>query len=289
MSRPVTLCLRASLLFGALTPALLPSIAAAEVELPQASPAASVSQRVGLTDIQISYSSPGMKGRTLWGGLVPYKKVWRTGANGATVLETSQDIQLGGKTVPAGKYSVFTIPGESEWTFILNKDTNLWGADAYKKADDVVRVKVKPKANAEAVERMTFTFANTTDEATELVMSWGKVQVPVAIKALTGKQMDVAIKGAVDNGWRDRFNAGRYLYESRKDMKGALEHLNASIMSKPTWRNTWYKAQVLHDTGKHGEARKQLQQAMTLGKGDRIYEDYYKPQLAKALADWPQS
>ena len=114
------------------------------VEFPAASPACTLKQRVGLTDIQVEYSRPGVKDRTIFGGIVPYGQVWRTGANQATKLTFSTPVKLEGHEIPAGTYALFTIPGENEWTIIINKNASQWGAFQYNEKDDVVRFKVTP-------------------------------------------------------------------------------------------------------------------------------------------------
>src|ERR1035437_5918867 len=117
--------------------AFMPSISKAQLKMPQASPKASVMQMVGLTEISIDYHAPSVKGRTIWGDLVPYDSVWRTGANEATVISFSDDVMIEGKKLAAGKYAIFTIPGKAEWTIIFNKKKDLWGAYGYNKDEDV--------------------------------------------------------------------------------------------------------------------------------------------------------
>ena len=124
------------------------------------------------SDIVINYSSPAVKGRMIWGGLVPYGKVWRTGANEATVFETSKDIVLSGQTLPAGKYALFTIPGENEWTLIFNSEWNQWGAFKYNKEKDVLRLNVRPDKSSSFNERLKF---EVIDD--EVVMYWENLKV----------------------------------------------------------------------------------------------------------------
>ncbi len=124
-----------------------------KVDFPQASPTATLKQHIGLTDIEITYSRPSVKGRTIYGGIVPYGEVWRTGANASTKISFSTDVKLNGNAVPAGKYSLFTIPGEEEWTIIISKDTNSFGAFGYKPENDLVRFKAAPVKLAEKQHR----------------------------------------------------------------------------------------------------------------------------------------
>lgn len=158
---------------------------AAQTGPPRPSPKASVSQTFGLTDVAIAYSSPGVKGRQVWGGVVPYDQVWRTGANEATSFEVSSDVQIEGKPLAAGKYALFTIPRQDRWTVIFNR-TQQWGAFNYKEADDALRVEVTPQ-EAPFQERMGITFRDVTDFGATVVIAWDKVAVPFKVTADTAK------------------------------------------------------------------------------------------------------
>lgn len=148
----------------------------------QASPAATATGKVGDATITINYSSPSVKGRQIWGGLVPYDKVWRAGANQATIFQTDKDIKVGGKALPAGKYSLYALVGEKEWTIILNSQTGQWGINrdgstTEDPAKDVIRVTVKPVKSATMNERLVYTINNKG-----FVLSWENLDVPVSIK-----------------------------------------------------------------------------------------------------------
>ena len=124
------------------------------------SPSVKATGKSGSANITINYGSPSVKGRKIWGDLVPFGKVWRTGANDATTFETDGDIKVEGKSLPKGKYSLFTIPEEKEWTIIINSKPNQWGAYSYKQEDDVLRVKVKPSKSAIFTETLNFQIAD---------------------------------------------------------------------------------------------------------------------------------
>jgi hypothetical protein len=145
------------------------------------SPACSLKQRVGTTDIEIVYSRPGVKGRTIFGDLVKYNEVWRTGANASTKISFNNPVKLAGTEVPAGTYALYTIPGEKEWTVIIYKDTSLWGSMDYKEANDVVRVKATPMKLAESVETFTIDINDIRDDSATLNFIWDKVRVPVKL------------------------------------------------------------------------------------------------------------
>lgn len=137
---------------------------------------------IGNTDIQINYHSPGVRGRVIWGGLVPYDVVWVTGAHGATTLEVGKDFQIGDKSIPAGKYALFTIPGKEEWTVIINKNWDQHLADEYAEKDDVVRIKVKPQTTEEVAERLKYEIVQTGERSAIIIISWEKIRVPFHIE-----------------------------------------------------------------------------------------------------------
>ncbi|MEW5849589.1 MAG: DUF2911 domain-containing protein [Myxococcota bacterium] len=258
--------------------------ALAQLELPQPSPGAKVSQRVGLTDISVDYSSPGVKGRKIWGELVPHDKPWRTGANASTKITFSRDVSFGGKPVPAGTYSLVTLPSASGWTVILSKELGLFsGGKPYDAKDDVVRV---PAATSEIPmrERLTFIFSNTTDNSTSLDMEWEKLRVSVPITVDTAAQTQANIKSTLENAWRPHANAARYVAENNKDYDTALKYIDTSIGIQSTWFNNWIKADILAKKGKYAEARKYAQIAWDLGQKDPNF--FFKDQVAKALEEW---
>jgi hypothetical protein len=145
------------------------------------SPKASVMQTVGLTDVTVSYSRPGVKGREVWGKLVPYGKVWRAGADEATKITFSTDVMIEGKKLSEGTYSFFAIPGEKEWTLIFNKVADQWGAFEYNEAEDVLRVKVKPQTNG-FQEWLSYSFLKKSDTSSVLELEWEKLKIPFEIK-----------------------------------------------------------------------------------------------------------
>lgn len=144
------------------------------------SPNAVVGQTIGTTDVTVTYGRPSVRDREIFGGLEPYGEVWRTGANEATTITFSDDVMVGGQTVAAGTYALFTIPGEDSWTIIINSDADQWGAMNYDEAADVARVEVEPE-EADEMEMMTFYFDHVTDTEGHLVLHWDETRVPVMI------------------------------------------------------------------------------------------------------------
>jgi len=141
------------------------------------SPPAKASQTIGEATVTIKYSQPSVKGRTIWGELVPYDKVWRTGANEATIFETSADVTIEGQPLEAGKYSLFTIPGKEEWTIIFNRQTGQWGTQ-YNEAEDALRVKVKPAKAPAMTEMLTFDIS----EKGKVSLMWENMMVNFKVK-----------------------------------------------------------------------------------------------------------
>ena len=139
---------------------------------------------LGNTDIKINYHSPAVRGRTIWGGLVAYDAVWVSGAHSATTIEVGKDFKVGDKTIPAGKYALFTIPGKDEWTVIINKNWNQHLADDYSETDDVVRIKVKPQATKDFRERLKYEIDQRGERIADIIISWEKLQVSFGIEVL---------------------------------------------------------------------------------------------------------
>jgi len=190
--------------------------AAQQLDLPRPSPNAKVTQSLGLTDVTVDYSCPGVKGRAVWGTVVPYDKLWRTGANSATKVTFSKDATVGDKAVPAGTYSLFTIPGKASWTVILNRNATA-STDEYKQADDLLRLTVTPTAIAPR-ERLAFVFSDFGDAGGNLDLEWEKLRVSIPIKVSTDAQAQQNLTALASNAWRP-WNAGaRYLLENKKSL-----------------------------------------------------------------------
>jgi hypothetical protein len=256
-------------------------------ELPQPSPLAKVEQRVGITSFSLEYSSPAVKARTIWGGLVPYDELWRTGANAPTKLTASRDFTFGDKPVPAGTYALLSIPTAAGWTVILNSDVKIQGTRGYDQAKDVARVTVTPEA-APMRERLTFLFSDTTDTTTRLDMEWEKLRVSVPITVASAAYAKESIDKTLSEAWRPHFAAARYLLDNGGDLVQARSYIDTSIAIKSTWWNNWIKAQILAKQGHKPEAVAAAEQAQTLGAGDPVYDGFFKTEIEKSLAEWRQ-
>jgi len=262
---------------------LSPYPALAQLQLPRPSPQAKLSQTVGLTEISVEYSSPGVKGRKIWGTLVPFGQLWRAGANQATKVTFSKDVTVADTPVPAGSYAFFAIPTQGAWTLILNKNPTAGTAD-YKQELDIVRVNVQPKAIAPR-ERLAFLIADSTDDVASLDLEWEKVRVSLPIKLGTQAQALANIKAMTDGAWAPYNNAARYMLESKKDYDAGLQLVDKSIATKEHWFNLWTKAQLLAAKGNYREAYAYAEKAKQLG--DKTPDAFFmSDDVNKALKDW---
>ena len=156
--------------------------AAQDIELPRVSPKASCGFTIGLTDVKVNYGAPAVKGRTIWGSLVPYGEVWRAGANEATTVEFSGDVNMEGQPLKAGKYSLFFIPGEKEWTVIVNKVWDQWGAYKYDETQDAIRFTVEPKMNEPMQERLVYSITDLKPDMGYIKLAWEKMRLYLRFK-----------------------------------------------------------------------------------------------------------
>jgi hypothetical protein len=262
------------------------SIASAQapVELPAASPKARIEQRVGITDVSLDYSSPGVKGRKIWGDLVPYDKPWRAGANQATKLTVSRDFKFGGTAVKAGSYSVFMTPAKASWTVALNSDVAATqeNVDATK---HVASVTVKPVTLPAARERLRYTLDDPQDDRATLTLEWERVRIAVPITIDTASFVNTNIERATNNAWRPHFASAGYLNEAGQTDR-ALQLVERSIAIQPHWQNEWLRAQILYKKGNKAEAKASASKAQELGKGDQGFEQFGKATLQKTVAGW---
>lgn len=273
-----------SFIAAAAAAAVVTPAVAQSLEVPAPSVKAKVEQRVGITDFSVDYSSPAVRGRAIWGGLVPYDKIWRTGANASTKLTASRDFTFGETAVPKGTYSVFTLPGASSWTVILNKNADV-STGEYDAKEDAARVKVSP-ATSGARERMTFLFSDTTDNATRLDLEWAALRVSVPIKVDTEAHVKASIDKTIADSWRPHYQSGRYLVESGGDLDTALRYLDTSIGLKSTWWNNWWRAQALAKQGRTADAVAAGERALEIGKGDETFEQFFKADVQKTVDGW---
>ena len=240
---------------------------AQQLRTPAPSPAQTIKQDFGLSDIELSYSRPGVKDRKIFGDLVPYGKVWRTGANNATTITFGDEVMIGGKKVPAGKYGLLTIPGEDEWTMIISKQTDVSSPAAYKESEDVVRVKAKPAKVGMKAETFTMQFANVQAESVELHMRWDDLLVSLPITANVEEKVMAQINNLMNKDNRPYFGAAMYYIEKGKDMNQALAWLDKAVEQNPNafWIHH-QRANTLARLGKKAEAKAAANKSMELAK-----------------------
>lgn len=219
------------------------SLAQQPANLPRPSPDATVSQMVGVTKVSIQYSSPGVMGRKIWGDLVPYGEVWRTGANENTTLTFSTPVKINGSELPAGTYGLQTLPTQEDWTVILSKDADLWGAFKYKPENDALRFQVTPQTVADSMERMAFTFEDTTDTSSNVVLRWEKLRVSFKIEVDTPKLFLDTAKEALR--WQPLVQAANYCVQNNICLDEASRWVDASIALQENFSTLRAKAMLL--------------------------------------------
>jgi hypothetical protein len=259
----------------------------AQPRIPGASTTQTIIQDFGLGKITLTYSRPNVKGRKIFGGLQPYGEVWRSGANWATTIEFSENVIIEGNKVPAGKYGLFTIPGENEWTIILNKTWKQWGAYSYKQSDDLLRFTVKAKDMGESMETFTMQFINATTKSADLIMVWDKTFVLTHLQTDDDAQVMANIDTLMSSDKKANyyFTAIQYYYENDKDMNKALQWALAGEATDP--KGPYYvvwEARVRLKMGDKEGAIKAAERGIQLSKDakDDEYERLNQMVLDKA-------
>ena len=255
--------------------ALSLSLSASAQELPQPSPTSTVDQRIGLTDFSITYSRPATRGRAIFGDLVPYNEIWRTGANACVKFNASTDFTLNGDAVPAGEYALFTIPGEQEWTIILSSQTNLWGNTGYTQESDVLRTTV-PATTGDFDESFTMSFKALSTTGGELVLEWATTEVSVNLGVDSDGESGKNVAKALSDAKRAYRNAANY-YSGQGDHEKALATIETALQLDPEyWYTNWVKAKILYAAGDTKAALKQGKKAMDMGAPDSYRAGYEK-------------
>lgn len=245
------------------------------------SPFASVTQTVGVTEMTITYHRPGVKGREIWGKLVPYNTVWRSGANNATVFSFSDDVQINGTTLKAGKYSFFTIPGESEWKVIFNSNADQWGAYSYDSTKNVLVFTVKPE-QAPHEEWLSYSFSDLTMNSAKVSLRWEKLAIPFTISTNTDANIKNYETTYKNNAAQQAAIYARYTLDTKTDIDRGLEAVDRAIALNPSYGNYSTKAQLLAQKEQWAEAVKVGEQAVEVGKKTNANTE----SLEKMLNEW---
>ncbi|NLR77608.1 DUF2911 domain-containing protein [Chitinophaga eiseniae] len=235
------------------------------IKMPAPSPTQTIKQDFALSNIELSYSRPQKNGRVIMGDLVPYDKVWRTGANSATTITFGEDITFGGIPVKAGKYGLLSIPGAKSWTVILTSSLDVTSPAAYKPENDIARVKVSPVAMPFSQENFTIEFENVRSNSVILALSWDKTKVPVVIKADIDGKITSQIEEAMKGDKKPYFQAAVYYFETGKDLNKAVEWIDAAAAQSPEAFWVWYqKARINAKAKKVAVAKEAAQKSIEL-------------------------
>jgi len=285
---------------------------APQIRLPRPSQKASVMQTVGVTDITITYSRPGVKGRKIWGEplpeqasvkgeatlddqnvrpkgapIVPWGHVWRAGANEATQFVVTDEVLINGQKLPAGSYSLHTIPTRDEWTIVFNGVANQWGSFSYDPKKDTLRVKAKPQSVSENQEWLQYSIPVVTPNSATVVIRWEKVAVPFTVEvpnveALWRSKVEAAIAANPTNETIPLQVANAYANDDKWDE--ALKWIDQSIKVKETFRNLSAKANILYAAGRKDEAFTVADQAIAKGKADKVDTTNFEKRVANMKA-----
>jgi len=262
----------------------------AQLNLPRESQRQSVSQIVGDTTVSIVYHRPNIKGRKVWGTLVPFSEVWRSGANEATVFEISRDASINGKTLAAGKYSLHTIPNKNEWTIIFNRVSDQWGSFSYDEKQDALRVTAKPE-KIEFRETLSYDFENVASNQTQVSIAWERVKVPFTVNVgdVSGRTLTnirQTMKNLKSDDFRTPSQAANWILTSKMTAyyNEAIGWIDTSIKVRETFGNLSTKARLLAETGKKSEAIVVAEKAIVVGKA--ATPAVKTGDLEKIVADW---
>ena len=268
-------------------------ITAQEIKLPRLSPKASVSYTIGLTEVTVNYSSPAVKERMIWGNVVPYDKIWRAGANEATTVEFSTDVNMEGQTLKAGKYALFIIPGEAEWTVIFNKKHDQWGAYSYSEAEDELRITVTPKMNEGIQERLTYSIHDMKMDMGYIKLAWEKMRLYMRFKVNMMEEslanlMDALDKSPEEKKWIVYAQGAQFLVDADGSMDQALEWAKKSTEQFSSSWNWYIRAQVEARKGDMMSAVASGTKSAEIGladEKDNYYEDN-KDEINAAIQGW---
>lgn len=239
----------------------------AQVKLPAPSPTQVIKQDFALGSIEITYSRPSAKGRTIFGGLESYGVVWRTGANAATRIKFTEPVELAGKKVDTGTYALYSVPGIESWEIILNRGVNNWGVDGYKESEDVVRFKIAPTKLKSAVESFTMQFNNVKPESCDLNIEWDRTSIRIPVTAVIREKIKLQLDAAMRSDSRPYWQAAQFYNEYEKNPVKALENITAAVKENPKAFYMWlYKAKIEQEKGDFKAAMASSQTSLALSK-----------------------
>jgi len=246
-----------------------------DLNLPDVSQAAEVKQRIALTDITINYHRPLVNGRKIWGGLVPYGKIWRAGANENTAIEFSDPVSVEGQPLAKGTYGLHMIPNPDSWTIIFSKTNTAWGSYSYDQKEDALRVNVKPRPLAETKEALEFDFEDLKPDSTAVTLKWEKLGVPFTVSVNDADQtlqnIRAQLKGRGQFTWQALDEAAQFCLTRKINLDEALRWADASIQNEERFDNLSTKADILKALNRPDEAKTTWNHALELAKAPQLY------------------
>ncbi|HEX8110170.1 MAG TPA: DUF2911 domain-containing protein [Kofleriaceae bacterium] len=251
----------------------------AQLKLPEPSPAATVEQTIGITEVKVVYHRPEIKGRTIWGQLVPYNEPWRAGANENTLVSFSSDVKVGGKPLKAGTYGLHMIPTAKEWTIAFSTMTTAWGSFTYDPKEDALRVTVTPRTEAASEERLEYDFEDVTDGKATLRLRWEKLAVPIAIEVDTPKVVMASVRGELRGlaGFRaETLNqAAQYWVQHGGNLDEALKFVDTALQRGGQYQSHMLKAQILEKKGNAAGAADERKKAEAVATENDLNRSAY--------------
>jgi hypothetical protein len=265
-----TLILSAMFCYGFIT---------AQIKTPQPSPTATITQKVGISNISVEYSRPGAKEREIFGGLVSYEKMWRTGANKVTKITFDENCVFGGAKIKKGSYSLFTIPGKKEWTVVLNKNTELWGVGEYDKEKQVCSIVAKVIETKDFTESFTIDFGTFQSFSAIMSLKWANTKIGIKIESLAAKELEKQFVELLTKGpsANDYYNGAKFFVDNTSEYDMALEWINTAIEKKPDafWMK-FHKARILKKIGNNKQSISVAEEVISLAKEKKDDYGYIK-------------
>lgn len=248
----------------------------AQVKMPAPSPTQTIKQDFALGTIEVKYSRPAAKDRKIFGDLVPWNKLWRTGANAATSLKLTDAVEIMGKRLDTGSYVLYTVPGEDQWEIVINKGLSNWGVDGYKESEDVMRFKVKPVSLKNKVENFSMQFTDIKPESCNLELSWEKTAVAIPFSATIKERMRAQLTEALKADKKPNWQAAQFYNEYDNNPAKAHQYISEAVKDNPKAFWMWlYKAKIEQAQGNKAAAMESSKTSLALAK-EAKNDDYVK-------------